>query len=132
MDFNEYLEKERVLSEKLENEPTQENYDALYDFQTEYMESVIKRLTPTADTEEKQIALSILDYAVHKSESGSVVQEVDTKEQADAVYDVLWDIAGDYMLDAPQIYKERNGKWTISCMFGGAFVPGWDGLPEVA
>ena len=32
-------------------------------------------------------------------------------------------------MDTPQIYPEL-GEWVIDCMFGGCYVPGWDGWEE--
>ena len=128
MTFEEYNRKIDEFSEKLDKNWTQEVYDALTDLQYDYMNNVLIEYKKTiGDDPAKEICFDLLEYAVHKSESGSSIRYVDTKELADKVDEIIWDEIGDYMLDPPEIYQEKsNGMWAISCMFGGAYVPEWD------
>lgn len=107
-------------------------YEEMSKFQMKYMEKVLADYEKTINGDKaKQVCYDALEYAVHHSESGSSIVYVDDKETADKVEEIIWDEIGNkYMLDCPVISEEDNGMWSIDCMFGGAYVPYWDGYNE--
>lgn len=134
MTHEEYLKKINEYTDKLANYEG-DDYDDFYDewyeevseFQMTYMEEVLAEYKKKTKTEAQKYISEILDYAIHESESGSTVIYVPTKEKADEIDKIIWEEIGEYMLDAPEIYEDEDGEWAIDCMFGGAFVPYWDG-----
>ena len=54
--------------------------------------------------------------------------DVSTKEEADAILAIIWEEIGDFLLEC-DCYEE-NGGWTISAVFGGYYVPDWDGWDD--
>lgn len=127
MTLEEYNTKVNEIGERLRTEWDDDLYDELNDFQYNYMQEVLdeykksKKWTPA-----RQCCYELLYHAVWHSESGSSIQYVNSKKLADEVDDIIWDELGDYMLDSPEIYKVKD-QWAISCMFGGNYVPCWDG-----
>ena len=120
---------------KFQKELADNNYDSDYfdewqervsDFQREYMEGILKKHKKNAKTIAQEYIAELLDYAIHDSESGSAIVFVPTKEIADEIDKIIGDEIGEYLLDAPEIYEE-DGEWAIDCMFGGNYVPYWDG-----
>ena len=134
MTYEEYLKKINEYTDKLVNYEG-DDYDDFYDewleeiseFQITYMEGILAEYIKKAKTEAQKYISEILNYAIYESETGSVIICVPTKEIADEIDEIIWGEIGDYMLDAPQIYEDKDGEWSIDCMFGGAFVPYWDG-----
>lgn len=130
MTYEEYNKKMDWYSENI-TEDNEELFEEMCQFQAKYMTEVLTELRSKADTKAKEVACDILEYAINDSTSGSVVQFVETEEFANEVDEVMWEMIGDYMLDAPEIYKDKySGEWAIDCMFGGYFVPYWDGWFE--
>ena len=122
--LNSYLEQIRKV-----NSEAKELKEAMFRYQYENMTDVLDDLRKRSDTPAMKVICDILDYAINFSTSGSSIQYVDTKELADEVNEIIWDELGDFMLDAPQIYQSlSDGKWAISCMFGGNYIPEWDGF----
>ena len=130
MTHEEYNEKMDWYSENI----TEDNKKLVWEmcqFQAKYMTEVLTELRSKADTKAKEVACDILEYVINSSTSGSVVQFVETEEFANEVDEVRWEMIGDYMLDAPEIYEDKySGGWVIDCMFGGYYVPYWDGWFE--
>ena len=130
MSYEEYNKKMDWYSENITPD-NEELFEEMCKFQTEYMGEVLTELRSKADTKAKEVVCDILDYAIRWSESGSVVEYVETEELANEVDEIIWEMIGDYMLDAPEIYKGKySGEWTIDCMFAGNYVPYWDGWFE--
>ena len=130
MTFEEYNKKMDWYSENI-TENNEELLEEMYDFQTKYMTEVLTELRDNADTKAKEVVCDILEYAINDTASGSVVEYVATEELANEVYEIIWEMIGDYMLDDPEIYKDKySGEWVISCMFGGYYVPYWNGWFE--
>ncbi len=100
------------------------------DFQLKWMEGWLEDYKKQITTEAQEEIYELLDYAVHNSTSGSAVTSVPTKELADEIDEIIWGEIGHFMLDAPEIYEDEDGDWTIDCMFGGCYIPGWDGWEE--
>lgn len=131
MTYEEYNEKMDWYSENITPD-NEELFVEMCEFQAKYMTEVLTELRSKADTKAKEVACDILEYVIYDSTSGSVVEYVETEEFANEVDEVMWEMIGDYMLDAPEIYKDKySGEWAIDCMFGGYFVPYWDGWFEV-
>ena len=134
MTREEYLKKINEYTDKLANyegdyfvEFYTKWFEEVSEFQMTYMEEVLAEYKKKAKTEAQKYISEILDYAIHGSVTGNVVIYVLTKEIADEVKEIIWEEIGEYMLDAPEIYEDEDGEWVINCMFGGAFVPYWDG-----
>ena len=127
MKYEEYIKRIDVLADEYRRSEDDESFNKLYEFQKSFMEKVLSELKEKCDTKAKENCYELLEYAVHKSESGSSILYVETKEEADETNDIIWELIGDYMLDAPQIYKVSDGEYAIDCMFGGSFVLSWDG-----
>ena len=70
----------------------------------------------------------LLEYVIKKSSSGSAIVDVDFEELAHDADLLLWEELSDYLLDS--LVYEENGKWCVDAMFGGYYVPGWDGICE--
>lgn len=108
---------------------TREELDELYDFQMNYMKGVLadykKRITTTA----QEYIYELFKGAVEQSTSGNRIIDVPSKEIAMEIDEIIWSEIGDYLLDI-QIYEENNGQWIIDAIFGGCFIPGWDGWEE--
>lgn len=130
MTYEEYNEKMDWYSKNITPD-NEELLEEMYNFQARYMTEVLTELRSKADTEAKEVVCNILDYAINWSSSGSSIEYVETEELANEVDEIIWEMIGDYMLDAPEIYQdEYSGEWAIDCMFGGNFVPYWDGWFE--
>lgn len=107
-----------------------EVYEELSNFQNKHMKEFLAAYKETiGDDKAKQVCYDLLEDAITYSESGSAIKYVDTKELADKVDEIIMDEIGDYLLDPPEIYQEGN-EWAIDCMFGGNYVPYWDGWTD--
>lgn len=82
------------------------------------------------DNPAKQICYELLDYAVHWSESGNAIVYEENEDLANKVDDIIYDELDDYLLDVETYYDRHEKAWAIDCMFGGYFVPDWDGITE--
>ena len=130
MTYEEYNEKMDWYSENITPD-NEELLEEMCNFQMKYMTEVLTELRSTADTKAKEVVCDILEYAINCSESGNTIESVETEELANEVDEIIDEMIGDYMLDAPEIYKdEYSGEWAIDCMFGGYYVPYWDGWVE--
>lgn len=128
MTLEEYKGKMNEYSDKLKKtsgNEWNEIYENMTDFQRKFMKQALEDYKKTVDCEEKKCIYDLLEYVVNFSESGSSVKYVDSKEMADKIDKIIWEEIGDYLLDY-QVYEE-NDKWAIDCMFGGYYVPEWDG-----
>ena len=112
-----------------ENINFEEWQDKVSKFQKEYMDSVLDELEKKVDSKAMQAIYDVLEYGVNNSESGSSIVDVDNKEIADEVEDIIWEEIGDYLLDY-EIYENSDETWSIDCMIAGNYVPYWDGWRE--
>lgn len=130
MTLDEYNRRMREYEDKLkdlkwyEKDDYEELYEEISKFQENYMEKVLNEYEKSIDCDAKKYVYDLLYYAVKWSESGSSILTVETENIANEVKDHLCDIA-DYLLDW-DIY-EWEGKWYVDCMFGGFYIPYWDG-----
>lgn len=125
MTYGEYIEKMDKYSEYYKDSQTEELYDEIGKFQQAFMNEVLNNYN--ADTQAKEYIRELLDYAINRSVSGNAIVSVPTKELADEIDNIIYDEIGDYLLDDVQIYQECDG-WAVDVMFGGYFVPFWDGF----
>jgi len=129
MTLNEYNKKidkyEEQLNKSLNRNEWEKTYEELSKFQLSYMQHVLDEYEKSVDSDAKQYIYNLLYHAVMWSETGSSIIDVRTKEIADEIKNVIFDEIGDYLLDY-NIYPE-NDHWVVDCMFGGAYVPYWDG-----
>lgn len=131
MTLNEYDNKMSEYGDKLRElygKEFDELYEEVSEFQQNYMENVLEEYQKTIDCKTKEVVYDLLCYAVRDSQSGNAIVDVETKEIADSVDEILWDEIGDYLLDY-EIYEEGDC-WAIDCMFAGNYVPYWDGWNE--
>jgi len=111
-----------------------QDYDDLYEKYTNtqfnYMNEVLEEYRKTANTPEKQVCYELLEYAVERSETGNSIQYLEDEDLANKVDNIIYDELGDYLLDVETYYDRYEKAWAIDCMFGGYFVPYWDGIEE--
>ncbi len=119
-----------VLSEKFMSSQSDEDWEALYTAQDQFMQAFCDELSENADTKAKRCICEAVQYAITNSLSGNAIVYTDEKTAAE-VEDIIWDMIGDMLLDV-QIYKDNAGDWAVDVMFGGHYVPGWDGWSEMA
>lgn len=128
MTFDEYNKKMNEYADQLSN-TYGKDWDNLYEkvsnFQQNYMENVLEEYQKTIDCEAREKIYELLCYAVRNSQSGSSIVDVETEEIANEIDNILWEEIGHYLLDY-EIYEEGD-YWAIDCMFGGNYVPYWDG-----
>ena len=127
-----YLEEMNKLSNQLKETETKEEWEAqkskISEFQWKHMKQFLEDYRKAVDSDAKQSIYELFAYAVRKSCTGNSIIDVDTKEESDAIEEILWDEIGDYLLDCE--FYEENGRFTINAMFGGYYVPDWDGWDE--
>jgi len=103
-------------------------YEEISQLQKDYMKSVLIEYEKEVNCKAKECIYNLLQYAIEWSESGNSIVNVDSKEIADEVEEIIWEEIGVYLLDC-EIYKEDN-HWSIDCMFAGNYVPYWDGWKD--
>lgn len=108
-------------------------YRELSEFQNDYMQNVLKEYKETiGDDRAKEICYELLSYAVNDSESGNAIVDIDDEETARKVDEILYEELGDYLLDENEnVYQESDGQWFADVMFGGSYIPGWDGWSDI-
>lgn len=127
MTLEEYDAKVGEMGEKLRANWDEDLYDKLNDFQWEHMQEFLDEYQKSREySPARQVCYELLYYAVYKSESGNSIQNVNSKEFADEVKETILDEMGHFLLDPPEIYKDGD-QWSIDCMFGGSYIPNWDG-----
>ena len=127
MTLQEYDKQMDEATDKLRTNWSEELYHFVSEFQYKGMTELLATYKKTIGNDEaKQVCYDLLEYAVKYSESGSSIVDVETKELADRVGEIIMDEIGDFLLDPPEIYEFNDG-WSIDCMFGGRYVPYWDG-----
>lgn len=131
MKLKEYNKKIEEFQDRLResDDDWDEIYEELSSFQSAYMGKVLDEYKQTIDCPARQEIYNLLHYAVTNSQSGSSIIDVDTEDEANAIDAIIWEEIGDYLLDY-QIYKEGE-HWAVDCMFGGAYVPYWDGWEDI-
>ena len=130
--LKEYDKKMGEYADRLRAANYGKEWDDLYEevsrFQYDFMGNVLAEYHKTIDCPARQCIYNLMHHAVKISESGSSIIDVETEAEADAIDNLIWEEIGDYLLDY-QIYQEDN-RWVIDCIFGGNYVPYWDGWAE--
>lgn len=128
MTFNEYNKKMNDYADRLK-ELSGDEYEKLYEdmsmFQSEYMTNVLIEYSRTIDCKAKEYIYNLMFHAIKISSSGNSIIDVESKEIADEIDDIIWKEIGDYLLDY-EVYEEDD-HWVIDCMFAGNYIPYWDG-----
>lgn len=128
--MNEFSEK---LNKRIANADYKTDYeDILTDiskYQYTEMTKYLEEYKAKADTRAKEVICEMLEYAISKSVSGSSIVSNLTKDEAEAVDDILWDEVGDLLAEA-DIYETKDGTWSLDCILCGNYVPEWDGWLE--
>lgn len=130
MTFEEYNEQMNKASEKLKENYTEELYKSVSEFQYAHMEEFLNEYKKTVDSPAKEVCYDLLYYAVHESQSGNAIVDADfvtNEDEAAELKDTIFEEIGKYLLDDCEVYKESNGQWVADAMFGGNYVPYWDG-----
>ena len=135
-DFETYNAKVNEYAEKLRDyncvgNEWDEIYKELSEYQAKVMGEYLEQYKANADTKAKKIIAELLEYAIKDSESGSSIVSGFTEEEVNEVDEIIEDEIGDFMLDHPEIYDNEDDKWSIDAMFGGNYVPYWDGWCEM-
>ena len=134
MTLKEYEDKlDRITELMRMRAKSNEGYDDLRDkyveLQYSYMEEVLNEYKKTiGDNPAKLICYELLDYAVHWSQSGNAIVYEENEEIANQVDDIIYYELGEYLLDVEVYFDKYTQSWAIDCMFGGYFVPDWDGI----
>ena len=133
MTFEEYNEEINSLSDKLLDpyrwDEWEKNYEKLSEFQEEHMTDFLMDYKSKIDNEAKEYIYKAFEYAVHNSFSGSSIIEIPTKELADEIEDITWNEIGEYLLDY-EVYEEDD-HFVLDAIFGGNYVPYWDGWQDL-
>ena len=134
MTLKEYDKQMGIYSDRIRENYTEELYKELSEFQYDYMEKVLKEYKSAVGGDPaRRVCYELLEYAVNESQSGNAIVEVDyisTDDEAELLQDRILEEIGDYLLDDCQVYQEHNGTWVADVMFGGSYVPYWDGWRE--
>lgn len=138
MTFEEYNAKvdefEKRMEEVFEDDDRfDEVFNELSEFQNDYMQKVLEEYKAgIGDDKAKEVCYELLKYAVDMSVSGNAIVDIDDEETAKKVDEILYEELGDYLLDENEnVYQEKDGQWVVDVMFGGSYVPGWDGWREI-
>ena len=137
MTFEEYNKEidafEKRLMETNSGEEWNKVIEELNSFQYKYMREFVAEYKKKAEgNPAREVIYDAFNYVVECGTNGSVNEYVDSEDLANEIDEVIWEDIGDFMLEAPEIYKDRySGQWCISCMFGGAYVPEWDGWEDL-
>ena len=107
-------DQEDKLSEELDNF----QQDSMLEFYDNY----------NADTKEKEVVKDLIFDAIYSSETGQALAEVPEELDIDDVEAVIWEEIGDLLLDC-FVDEDEDGKYA-DVMFGGCYVPHWDGWYE--
>ena len=102
---------------------------AVYNLQRSYMTQVLEDYKSRESFEGQEYICQLLEYAIAYSTSGNVVIYVPSKEMAERIDEIICDELADMLLDSSEIYEE-NGKWAMSYMFAGRYIPEWEGYYE--
>lgn len=128
MTFEEYDVKISEMGERLKANWSEELYKEVSEFQYEHMDQFFNDYHKTVnDDPAKWVCNDLLHYAIYESSSGNAIEYVDTEKEVDAVERIIMDEIGKYLLEPPKILYTEDGRWAIDCMFGGNYVPYWDG-----
>ena len=138
MTFEEYNRKVDEFEKRMEEvydeeEKFEEVKRQLDEFQNDYMQKVLEKYKGTIGGDKaKEVCYELLKYAVNESTSGNAIVDIDDEETAMKVDEILYEDLGDYLLDENEnVYQEKDGQWVVDAMFGGAYIPGWDGWREL-
>ena len=122
------------MIEALDDAERYENLEReLAEFQNDYMQNVLREYKKNInDDPAKQVCYELLAYAVNKGTSGNAIVVIDDEETANKVDEILYDELGDYLLgENENVYQESDGQWVVDVMFGGSYVPDWDGWRDI-
>ena len=89
-------------------------------YMTDFYESII------VDTPEKELVKELIDEAINNSETGQAKVVVPKELDLEKTGEIVWNEIGDMLLDI--LTYEEDGDNIIDVMFGGYYVPCWDGF----
>lgn len=137
MTFEEYNRKVDEFEKRMEevydkDEKFEEVKRQLDEFQNDYMQKVLEEYKGTiGDDNAKGVCYELLKYAVNESTTGNAIVIIDDEETAKKVDEILYEELGDYLLDENENVYQEDDQWVADVMFGGSYVPGWDGWEDV-
>lgn len=123
-DYKTYEENVNRLSKK--------DLDKAYKYQITEMSKFLEEYKDEIDSKAKEDIYKILNCIVYFSTNENVNWYYDSKAEAQAVYDTLFEVGSPIapmLADGCDMYKDGD-KWVIDLIFYGAYVPGWDGFKE--
>lgn len=127
-----YTDTVSMLANMLDAADTKEKIEeiipVLFSYQNEGMKTILEMYKQECTTPEKIVLYNLLEYAVNGSYSGNSITHIDDESLYKKTEEILWEELGDMLLDA-ECYKENNS-YVIDCIFGGAYIPHWEGWLE--
>lgn len=123
-DYKTYEENVNRLSKK--------DLDETYKYQITEMSKFLEKYKDEIDSKAKEDIYEILNDMVYFSINGNVNWYYDSKAEAQAVYDTLFEVGSPIapmLADDCSMYKDGD-EWVIDLIFYGAYVPNWDGFEE--
>lgn len=134
MTFEEYDAKMDEYADKLRKDYSDDLYQEVSEFQDKHMREFLAEYGNTVgDDLKKKVCYELLEYAIKDSTSGNaIVFDIDfitNEEEAKDLEDTIFEEIGQYLLDDCEVYQE-DGSYLADVMFGGAYVPYWDGWNE--
>lgn len=109
-------------------EKREEIVPVLFSYQNEGMKTILEMYKQECTTPEKIVLYNLLEYAVNGSYSGNSIIRLDDELLYKKTEKILWEELGDMLLDVD--YYQKNNKYVIDCIFGGAYIPHWEGWLE--
>lgn len=123
-DYKTYEENVNRLSKK--------NLDETHKYQITEMSKFLEKYKDEIDSKAKEDIYKILNDMVYFSTNENVNWYYDSKAEAQAVYDTLFEVGSPIapmLTDGCDMYKDGD-KWVIDLIFYGAYVPSWEGFEE--
>ena len=134
--FSEYMiNMEKYAKQLRQSKPPEFGnlFNKVSEYQTEMMCKMLDQYrAKIGKNKAKQTISEMVENVINSSRSGSVVFEMG-KEEAEKVYSIVFDEIGWMLLDDCDFYHyptAPENMWTIDLMFGGLYVPYWDGWED--
>lgn len=104
-------------------------WQEMFEYQYCYLTDIIEDWGVKTKTEAELAVLKILKGMRDYSVSGNYIIEVDTEEIARETDQLLFDNFRDMLLES-NVYQDYRDSWSVDVIFGGFYVPGWEGFDE--
>ena len=112
-----------IAQSKGMNDDATRLYEEMTNFQIKYMTEFYESIV--VDTPEKEVVKDLISGAINDSETGQVTVLVPKELDIEKTEEIVWKEIGDMLLDS--LTYEEDGDNVIDVMFGGYYIPCWDG-----